>query len=488
VRLAASAIACATLATLSLFLPAAPGYDAWAWLLWGREIGALSLDTVAGPAWKPLPVIVTAALAPFGGAAPELWVVVARAGAIAAVVLAFLLGRRFGGLAAGLLAGGGVVLIGGFVRHAAVGDAEPLLVALMLGALERALAGRHRQALALGALAALVRPEVWPLLGAYGVWRWREGESIPLLAAVAAVVPAAWVVPELLSSGELLRSAGRARIPNPGQPATADVPSLATLAAAAGVVFVPAVLAALAARGAAAVPALAGAAWIGLVALMSEAGFSGEPRYVLPGAALIAVSGGAGAARFLGPRPRRFTRPALLAAAAVLLAAAAAPRLADVADLAPRLRYQHQLAAELERAIAHAGGRDAILACGRPAVGRYRGTLLAYHLAVPKRVVRADGRPGAVTFRSRLTPVAAPSPPAAGRVVAATPRWRVYSFGSSCLSDATGAKRSPCSSTRASTCSLSNTSRSGSPSSWHSRTSSHAIGVETVGRSLARSE
>ena len=52
-------------------------------------------------------------------------------------------------------------------------------------------------------------------------------------------MPAAWVVPELLSSGELFRSADRARIPNPGQPATADVPFLATLAAAVGVLFVP---------------------------------------------------------------------------------------------------------------------------------------------------------------------------------------------------------------------------------------------------------
>jgi hypothetical protein len=481
VRLAAWAIACATVATLSLLVPAAPGYDAWAWLLWGREIGSLSLDTVAGPAWKPLPVLVTTLLAPAGGLAPELWLVVARAGAIAAVVLAGVVAWRLsrGSRVAAGVAAGGVLLTGGFVRHAAVGDAEPLLVALMLGAVERALAGRHRQALALGALAALVRPEVWPFLALYGIWRWREErDSRLLLAAVAVVIPAAWVVPELLSSGELFRSADRARVPNPGQPATADVPLLATLAAAAGVLFLPTALAALAARRAAAVLALAGAAWIGIVALMSQAGFSGEPRYLLPGAALVAVGGAAGLVRV------RRLLPVALAAVAVF----GAIRAADLADLGPRLDHQHQLAADLERAIDAAGGRDAILACGRPAVGRYRGTLLAYHLDVPKRTVLADGEPGAVTFRSRLTPGAAAAPAPRGRLVAANARWRVYSFGRSCLSDTTGAKRSPCSSTRARTCSLSKTRRSGSPASLHSATSSQVIGVETVGRSFARSE
>ena len=486
VRPAGWSVACGLLASLSLLLPAAPGYDAWAWLLWGRELWDLSLDTVDGPAWKPLPVIVTALLAPAGGAAPDLWLLVARAGAIVAVVLAGLVawrltpGRagRTGAAAAAALAAAGVLLTGGFVRHAAVGDAEPLLVALMLGAFERALAGRHRHALALGALAALVRPEVWPFLAAYALWRRRRGTPLLPLALLGAGILAAWIVPELLASGELFRSADRARIPNPGQPATAAVPALATLGAAAGVLFLPLALAAAGGRGATALLALAGAGWIALVALMSQAGFSGEPRYLLPGAALLAVSGAAAVLR-----ARRLLPLALAAVAAM-----GAVRIADVADLGPRLHYQHELAADLERAIAAAGGRDAVLACGRPAVGRYRGTLLAYHLDVSKRAVRADGRPGAITFRSRLTERAAPSPPAAGRPLAARGSWAIYSLGRSCLSDTTGAKRSPCSSTRASTCSESKTSRSGSAASWHSRTSSQVIGVETVGRSLARSE
>ena len=426
------------LAALSLFLPAAPGYDAWAWLLWGREVGTLSLDTVGGPAWKPLPVGIAALLAPAGGLAPDLWLAVARAGALAAVALAACVAWRLAaaappairGAAAGLAAVG-VLLTGGFVRHAAVGDAEPLLVALVLGAFALALDGRHRAALGVGALAALVRPETWPFLALYGLWRWREDPV--LIGALAVAVPAAWVVPELLASGELLRSADRARIPNPGQPATAAVPALATVAAATGVVFAPATVAALGARGRAALPALAGAAWIGLVALMSQAGFSGEPRYVLPGAALVAVSGGAGLAALLARSGRSAASagawrrlPAALAAAAILAALPfAATRLAELPELGRRLAHQNALAQDLERAITAAGGRDAILACGPPAVGRYRGTLLAWHLDVPKRTVLADGQRGAVTFRSRLTPDAAPAPAPHGRPVAVNARWDV---------------------------------------------------------------
>ena len=50
--------------------PAAPDYDPWAWLIWGRELGGLELSTQEGPAFKPLPVALSALLAPLGEAAP----------------------------------------------------------------------------------------------------------------------------------------------------------------------------------------------------------------------------------------------------------------------------------------------------------------------------------------------------------------------------------------------------------------------------------
>ena len=78
----------AGIAALSLLAPFEPLYDPWAWLVWGRELAALDLDTGAGPSWKPLPVLVTTLLSPAGGAAPELWLFVARTGWLAAVALA----------------------------------------------------------------------------------------------------------------------------------------------------------------------------------------------------------------------------------------------------------------------------------------------------------------------------------------------------------------------------------------------------------------
>src|ERR1700751_1868176 len=84
--LAGAAIA---IAALSLLIPSTPSYDPWSWLVWGREIAPLDLVTTGGPPWKPLPVIFTTIFSLFGGASPDLWLVVARAGALMAVAMTF---------------------------------------------------------------------------------------------------------------------------------------------------------------------------------------------------------------------------------------------------------------------------------------------------------------------------------------------------------------------------------------------------------------
>src|SRR3954464_8927873 len=86
------------LTALSFLAPSTPTYDPWAWIIWGREIVHLDLSTVGGPSWKPLPVLFTAPFSLFGDAAPDLWLVVARAGALLALAMTFRLARR---LAAG---------------------------------------------------------------------------------------------------------------------------------------------------------------------------------------------------------------------------------------------------------------------------------------------------------------------------------------------------------------------------------------------------
>src|SRR4051812_12669568 len=99
--------ACLALGALSLLAPSAPTTDPWGWIVWGREIVDLRLDTVAGPpSWKPLPVLFTAPLSLLGAAAPAAWLAVARAGGILALAFAYPLGARLAGPGAGVVAAG----------------------------------------------------------------------------------------------------------------------------------------------------------------------------------------------------------------------------------------------------------------------------------------------------------------------------------------------------------------------------------------------
>ena len=389
------------LATFSLLVFApAPSYDPWAWLLWGKEVTGLELSTAEGPAFKPLPVAICSLLSLLGGAAPLAWVFVARVGAVLAVWLAFTLGRELAGVGGGVLAALGVTLCGGFLGYAAAGAETGWTIALGLAAVAAWRSGRPRVALACGVGCALLRVEAWPFLLVAGLvlWRRRPQDRV-LLAACAAAIPALWLVPEWLGSGDLLRSGARARTPNPGQPATEAVPALAALREAATLVLWPLWIGAVACllpAGRRARPVLlAGLAWIALVALMAQAGFSGEPRYSLPGGALVAIAGGAALASVL-------RRPAWAVLAVVAVAAAAAPKLWALGDLRREQAWQSGLAADLERVIAAGGGRQALLACGRPFVGNLRGPLLAYHLDVEKRRVAFDPVAPGVVFRSRL--------------------------------------------------------------------------------------
>ena len=90
-------LTCIGLAALSLIGPHSATYDPWAWLVWGREITHLDLVTTTGPSWKPLPVIFTTPFSLLGdSAAPVLWLLVARAGGLLAIAMAYRLAARLG--------------------------------------------------------------------------------------------------------------------------------------------------------------------------------------------------------------------------------------------------------------------------------------------------------------------------------------------------------------------------------------------------------
>ena len=214
-------VACAGLAALSLLLPSEPSYDPWAWLIWGREIAHLQLDTAGGPSWKPLPVLVTTAVAPLGeldrGLPPALWVAFARAGALLALALAFRLAARLAGGGRAGAVGGAVAALVLFLtpdwfQFAAQGSEAPLAVALMLWAIERHLDGRVDHAVVLGTLTCLMRPEAFPFLAPYCAWAWVSRPRLrPLVAGALLVLPLAWIVPEWIGSGSPLDGGAQAR-------------------------------------------------------------------------------------------------------------------------------------------------------------------------------------------------------------------------------------------------------------------------------------
>ena len=409
------AVAVVAIAAGSLLVAApAPSYDPWAWLLWGREIAELRLSTTDGPAFKPLPVAIAALLAPLGGAAPWLWVLIVRVSAVAALLLAYRLAARLAGgrRTAGALAAAGVALSGAFLAQAATGQSEPMLIAFALAGV--ALARRRRAAavIACAAACALIRVETWPFLLVLAAWSWHARPDLRrALIAVTALVPVAWFLPEFLGSGDVLRSGTRALIPNPGQPALAPIPALASLTGSLpltpwllwlGVAaLIPGAVKRRRRHLRVLAPAAVGVAWLLLVAVMAQAGFSGEARYALPGAALIAISGAIG---IDGLVRRIIPHPAATAAGAAAVVAILVATHSSLAAIPSAQRHQWRLSGDLSAVIAAAGGRGAVLDCGTPYVGRLRGPLMAYHLNVAKSVVEPDLPPQrpAVVFRSRI--------------------------------------------------------------------------------------
>lgn len=420
--------ACVVLAGLSLLLSDQPSYDPYAWLIWGREIAHGGLDTTAGPSWKPLPVAATTVLSLFGDdAAPLLWLVVARTAGLLALVLAFDLARQLAGTLAGVLAVVGLATAREAAMFCSRGTSEGLLVALALLAVLRHVDGRPRQAFALITAAALLRPEVWPIMAVYGLWLARRRASgriawrtLAGVVAAGALVLVAWLLPEHLGSGKALRAASRALEPVAGTPAQASRPFLAVFANSAQALAWP-----LYAGGVAAVVvawrrrrdpdarlviglATVATAYMVTVAALAEAGFTGTLRYVTLPVALTAVLGGIGWARVLGLARRRLPVRTLAVCVVVALAVtipfvvASAVRVGrDVERTQAAVRLYGALADVLDRA----GGAAAVRACGPLYTGPFQTQVLAWELHVhPREIGTHPEPPGTRIWPASLAP------------------------------------------------------------------------------------
>ena len=430
-------LGCLAVSALTLLFPSTPTYDPWAWILWGREITELDLVTEGGPSWKPLPIFFTTFFALFGDdIAPYLWLWVARAGGLLGCVMAYrmasrLIGGSVYGALAGLSAFAALLSSNKYVRDAALGNSEPLLAAVVLWAFERHLDGRRDHALYLGVAAALLRPEAWPFLGLYGLWLWvYEPYLRRCLVAFAALVPAVWILPEWWGAGDPFRAGARANAPNPGSAAFAESPAfelfkrfaqstVAPVEAGTLVAVGVAVVAWLRRRAQGVVIALAalGFSWFALVAVMTEAGFAGNQRYLMVTTAVVSILGGVGAVRvlqgvqWLATRMSGSARWGVHAAAAALVAglAIASPTIIAKADNTGRVQggieHEAYLWHDLKALIDANGGKERLLRCGGIFSGPFQTQMVAYELGVHGINVgwKVTPPPG-VAFRTRTVP------------------------------------------------------------------------------------
>jgi hypothetical protein len=414
----AAAFACVAFAVLSLLLPSAPTYDAYAWLIWGRDIAHLDLVTTGtGTSWKPLPALIAALFAPLGSGQPAAWLVVARAGALFACFMCGRLAWRVCGPRWGLLAApvAAVSLVLGheFFKRNAMGHAEGLMTGISLLAIERHLDGRRGQAFALAVAAALLRPEVWPFLALYAIVLWFSAERPPraVIAGLSLLIPLLWFGGDWIGSGRLASGSSVALRPIVGSPGASPhrvhallteaytmVPVPVWIAAAVAVVW-----AAAAARrrrpgphGVTLALAAGALAWIAVVTAMTARGYAGVPRYLFMSLALLATLAGIGAARIAqavaSATARARLRPLAVPVVAAALIALCLPAAPDVRLLQDDGRVVARVAAAddgLADAIAGMGGARGILRCGRPVTSWWAVTALAYDLGVQAGGVRA---------------------------------------------------------------------------------------------------
>jgi hypothetical protein len=415
VRGAALVAAALAVAALSLLRPYALAFDPWAWSVWGREVGRLALDTTSGPSWKPFPVLFTTPLALFGSATPALWLIVARAGGLLALAGTFALAARLGGRWAGAAAVAVMVLSPWWLYNTALGNSEGLLAAAVTWAIVAHLDGHRRGALALLTAASLMRPEVWPFLIAYGVWMWREDRRAVLLSGVLVVL--LWFGPDVVGAGGALDASKTGRgIPSPGSAKLADIPALALLGDTATLVTVPALIAALLAAllGDRTIRRLAAGAagWVAIVALMTTAGYAGNPRYLVAAAAVAAALAGVGVvlaagqvwrltAGFRNPDATPRVQFAAPVGAALLVAAVLAVTAGDLRTQVRELDSRAAASGAFEGALARAGGKDALLRCSRVRTSTRARSLVAWRLDLPLRDLDARPERPAVVIRAK---------------------------------------------------------------------------------------
>jgi arginine exporter protein ArgO len=381
-----------------------PGFDPYGWLVWGHQTLTGSLDTNAAPSWKPLPYLFTVPFALAGHYQVRLWMIASLAVSLGGVVFAGRIAyrlvaappeRRWPALLAAAFAGLGILGLtdgtDGYWHYLLSAQSDPMIVALCLGAIDCHLSGRPRWAFALGTLAALGRPEVWPFLALYAIWGWRAVPSMRrLIAAGVVVLLVLWFgIPALTSrspfvAGSNALGSGRA-LHNDKVFGTVkrflhlhavviDVIALATVAVALW-------------RRERTILALAAGvvAWIVIEIAFALHGWPGLARYMFEAGAVTVVLAAVGVGRLLA-QPPAASRVAVWGGIALVLAICASlvPTAASRARSERKdLRAQRARTAEINRlasTVTGLGGAALLRSCGEPLTRLEYQTILAWQL------------------------------------------------------------------------------------------------------------
>jgi hypothetical protein len=233
-------------------------------------------------------------------------------------------------------------------------------------------------------------------------------------------------LPELWGSGDLLRAAHRAHNPRANSAAFSDDP-IREVVRQFGTMLTPALwigLGALVAmmalrlgsgrreRRVAIGLALAGAVWVGEVAVMTNDGFSGNARYLIMPAAIACVLAGTGIGWLVRALPARWFASGAAVAALSLVAAVAfaAPSVDRLDAVRASVYYQARLTDGLAGAIAQAGGPDRLKSCGTIYTGAFQVPSVAWYVGEHTSYVQSASMPGdlpaktpGVVLRSKTT-------------------------------------------------------------------------------------
>jgi hypothetical protein len=448
-----SVLGCVALAAISAaVLPTVPSYDPWAWISWGREVTDphLSFAISGGPSWKPLPVVFTTIWALFGSAAaPTLWVITARAGGLLGVVAAYLLASRliraprWAKVAAGLIAGAGIVITQAWWDEMFRGTSEPMLIATALWAVLAHLDARRGWAFSLGVATSLIRPEAWPLIIVYAGWLWFKEPRLRVLIVLGLFsIPFFWFVPPWVGSGQPFLAAVHAEEYNGD---LGKHPLFTVLGRGVDIQLLPVLLAGVVAVVFAwfdkprdrLLLALAGGTvvWWVIVVGMTLDGYPGLERFYLPAAGMTCVLAGVGIVRLAGLVARGST-PVGIVVTAVLVAITIPWVGGRINQASAEEHTAAQAVTRLDQmtaAVAAVGGHEGVFPCQSSfaAVNHSVQTALAWKLHVTLGRVGTSMRHQGVMFVGPHDSIDGIAPPIDHRLtqrqlLATVGAWKIY--------------------------------------------------------------